>query len=267
MLTQLDLCSGVGAGFPLAGLQLGGFELIGLCERDDYCRDILSKRFNSCYIHTDVRDTKELNSIRTVFGEIDLISASPPCQPFSVQGKRKGAADERDCFNAVCQAIARIQPKFFCIENVPGLLNCPYCPGATRGYFRHILGYLSEFGYDAEWICVGSAHFGAAFIGERLLLVGSSRRLKLNWESATPWSEQSREQVETARTDWKRRGGKPGFPREAIRYPQGMDISPGVKNGSSTIRRQREAIGNSLDWRIAQLALRRVLYLNSLCIN
>ncbi|NER30728.1 MAG: hypothetical protein F6J89_24710 [Symploca sp. SIO1C4] len=92
MLTQLDLCSGVGAGFPLAGLQLGGFELIGLCERDDYCRDILSKRFNSCYIHTDVRDTKDLNSIRTVFGEIDLISASPPCQPFSEKGKRKGAA-------------------------------------------------------------------------------------------------------------------------------------------------------------------------------
>ncbi|MEH2252307.1 hypothetical protein [Nostoc sp.] len=40
MFRQLDLCSGVGAGFCLAGLQ-HGFNLIGTAEIDEYCSGIL----------------------------------------------------------------------------------------------------------------------------------------------------------------------------------------------------------------------------------
>jgi site-specific DNA-cytosine methylase len=43
-MRQLDLCSGVGAGFGIAGLR-AGWELVGICENDNYCTDILSKRF------------------------------------------------------------------------------------------------------------------------------------------------------------------------------------------------------------------------------
>ncbi|MEH1830670.1 MAG: hypothetical protein V7L29_00935 [Nostoc sp.] len=51
-----------------------------------------------------------------------------------------------------------MQPKFAAIENVTGLLTCPYRKGDERGYFRYILQQLSSGGYDADWLTIGSGH-------------------------------------------------------------------------------------------------------------
>ncbi|MBC1237602.1 DNA cytosine methyltransferase [Nostoc sp. 2RC] len=158
-MQQLDLCSGVGAGFPLAATIKRGFQLVGVSEVDAYCCDRLSKRYPNVTNYGDVR-TLPGREIRKQWGEIDLITASPPCQPFSLQGKRQGAADERDCFPAVKRAIESIRPRFFCIENVPGFLNCPVQPGRTTLYIQHFLRQISRLGYDAEWLCVSSGSFG-----------------------------------------------------------------------------------------------------------
>ena len=53
-LTQLDLCSGVGAGFCLAGLQ-HGFNLIGTAEIDEYCSGILELRYPGTHNYGDVQ--------------------------------------------------------------------------------------------------------------------------------------------------------------------------------------------------------------------
>ncbi|WP_072044952.1 DNA cytosine methyltransferase [Aliterella atlantica] len=265
MLVQLDLCSGVGAGFPLASLITGGFELVGLCEWDEYCRDILAKRFK-VEVLNDIKNCDWGSWQQEQNVGIDIITASPPCQPFSLQGKRKGAGDERNCFGAVLKALSILQPKFFAIENVPGLLTCPYFPGDPIGsYFSNLLWSLQSCGYDAQWLCVGSGHFGAPFIRERLLLVGVSQRLKLDWESATPWTEQVRSTVEETRGFREARGIKSPIYRENLQSAVGLDESPGIKSGNGIIRARRAALGNCLDPRVASIALRRVLYLNSLC--
>jgi DNA (cytosine-5)-methyltransferase 1 len=144
ILRQLDLCSPIGAGFPFSGIITGKVQLCGLCEIDSFCKEILQKRFPGVPIYNSVRDLgihKE---------EINTITASPPCQPFSVEGKRLGGADERDCIPAVLRLVARIQPKFFCLENVPGLLSAPQYPGNKPGtYFLQMLRQLHECGYNA----------------------------------------------------------------------------------------------------------------------
>lgn len=73
MLTAIDLCSGVGAGFPLAMVITGGFKLNGLCEPDEFCCARLRDRFPNIPIHPDVRD------LWLEQGDTDLISCSPPC--------------------------------------------------------------------------------------------------------------------------------------------------------------------------------------------
>ncbi len=143
-LRVLDLCSGVGAGFPLSGIITGKVQLCGLCEIDSFCKEILQRRFPDVPIYNSVRD------LRIHKGEIDTITASPPCQPFSLEGKRLAGADERDCIPAVLRLVARIQPKFFCLENVPGLLSAPQYPGDKPGtYFLQMLRQLYECGYDS----------------------------------------------------------------------------------------------------------------------
>jgi DNA (cytosine-5)-methyltransferase 1 len=265
-LKQLDLCSGIGVGFPLAGLRLGGFDLVGLCERDEYCRDILIKRFPSSHLYTDIRTFLYIHNERKIWEEeaIDIITATPPCQSFSVQGHRRGADDERDCFPAVICAISEIKPKFFCIENVRGLLSCPYKPGFRIRYFAGILDKLSECGYDAEWQVVSSGMFTSLFLRERVLLVGISRSLKFSVQP-TAWTEQIRESVEKVRSFSLPRGGcEPGILGGEFRDSALVVRPVGVKVGDPINRRRREALGNCLDPRVAKVALRRVLYLNSL---
>jgi DNA (cytosine-5)-methyltransferase 1 len=266
MLSQLYLCSGVGAGFASAGISIGGFQLIGLSEIDEYCCDILSKRFPEVLNYGDVRSLyRPISRGDICCGSIDIICASPPCQPFSVQGKRLGAADERDCFPAITEAIALIRPKFFCIENVPGLLSCPRLPGEPKSsYFRGVLRTLAECGYDAEWLCISSGHFTSPFLRERLLLVGVSRSFKCIWEWATPWTEQIRKSTSFIKCASKRGVPKSDTVRGLLQFADRMDRPIGIKCGNSINRARRAALGNALDPRVAQVALRRVLYLNSL---
>ncbi|MBD2629578.1 DNA cytosine methyltransferase [Trichormus variabilis] len=260
-MRQFDVCSGVGAGFGIAGLR-AGWELIGVCEIEQYCADILNKRFPGVHNYGDVRGlpVRDIKKQR-----IEVLTASPPCQPFSINGKRLGAADERDCFPAVLDAIANINPKFFCIENVTGLLTCPHYPGQQSGsYFRNVVKTIDSFGYDAEWICVCSGQFAAPFLRERLLLVGISRRIKLNWERTTPWPNQVRNTIEKAGVIAKRRSAKPGYPQQVVRYPAKLVRPLGIPSGNSTVRKQRQAAGNLLDPRVGAIAVSRVQYLATL---
>ncbi|MBW4502979.1 MAG: DNA cytosine methyltransferase [Scytonema hyalinum WJT4-NPBG1] len=269
-LQQLDLCSGVGVGFPLSGLQLG-FELIGVAEIDSYCSDILSKRYPGIHNYGCVKSLAFDGGYGLRPGTIDLITASPPCQPFSIQGKRQGAADERDCFPAVLKIVARYKPRFVVIENVPGLLTCPYSPGDSRMYCDYIGSHFKESRYFLEGIIVSSGHFAAPFDRKRLLLVAVSDSIKYQ-KKPSPWSEQIREFFEAEAVNQQRRGCKPGISGECLQSshwldrPTGRKVSLGILRGNGTVRDRRSALGNALDPRVASVALRRILYLQSIAV-
>lgn len=51
---------------------------------------------------------------------VDLLWASPPCQPYSRAGKRLGASDARDGWPATLATIAEVRPRWVIVENVRG---------------------------------------------------------------------------------------------------------------------------------------------------
>jgi len=51
---------------------------------------------------------------------VDLLWASPPCQPHSRAGKRLGADDKRDGWPATLDAIRAVRPRWVAVENVIG---------------------------------------------------------------------------------------------------------------------------------------------------
>ncbi|NJM22375.1 MAG: DNA (cytosine-5-)-methyltransferase [Richelia sp. SL_2_1] len=259
-LRQIDLCSGVGAGFPLWGIITRKVELCGLCETDEWCREILQQRFPDVPIYGDVRD------LQLRKGEIDCITSSPPCQPFTVEGKRLAAADPRDCIPPVLRVVTTAQPKFFCLENVPGLLSAPRYPGDEPGtYFKQMLRQLQISGYDAQWIVVGTRfHFGTRWSGKRLLLIATSGSLKFEWERATPWEHQVRSQSQETGNYQEERSIQSRMVGTGVWTANRVDRSPGVPSGNPIIRARRAALGNILDPRIAAIAWERLLYLNGL---
>ena len=259
MLTALDLCSGVGAGFPLAA-QRKNIKIVGLCDRSNFCQEILYRRYPNIPIYPLVERFQDYDQTRP-----DIITTSPPCQPFSVQGKREGCQDKRDCIPYILTAIARTRPRYFAIENVPGLLSCPLVPGTAKGsYFIHLLRFLQASGYDAEWICVSSGHFGAPFIRYRLLMVGVARSVKPQWNRTTPWAEQVRSTIERARTASQEYRDQSRLARTSDGATNGVYVPLGIQSGDGITRERRAALGNALDPRVAAIALDRILYLNNL---
>jgi DNA (cytosine-5)-methyltransferase 1 len=56
-------------------------------------------------------------------GEVDLVVGSPPCQGFSVSGKRNVMDPRNSLVFEFARLVLEIQPKVLCMENVPGILS------------------------------------------------------------------------------------------------------------------------------------------------
>ena len=87
-LTSVSLFSGIG-GVDLA-FESVGVETIAVCDIDTFCQNMLSTHFSESVLHKDIKD---LNGV--LYEGVDILITTPPCQPVSVAGKRKGDEDGR----------------------------------------------------------------------------------------------------------------------------------------------------------------------------
>lgn len=101
---------------------------------------------------------------------VDLIVFGSPCQSFSVAGKRAGLDDHRGNLALVALGIiARIRPRWFVFENVPGLLSS----GERRDFGTFLRG-VEDIGYSGAWGVLDAQWFGLAQLRRRLFFVGHS---------------------------------------------------------------------------------------------
>lgn len=140
-LTYLSLFSGVGAG-DLAMQKLLGMRCRGYVEIDSYCQQVLAQRqkdgwLDAAPIFGDVRAFIDSGTALSYQGMVDAVIGGPPCQEFSIAGKRRGAAGERNMFPAAHDVVRIVQPHYVMWENVPGIRE--YLPVVIRDLRR--LGY------------------------------------------------------------------------------------------------------------------------------
>ena len=156
---MLDLFSGIG-GFALAASWVWAdrLELVGFCEIDPYCQQVLANRWPKVPIFEDI---KQLSADQ--FQDIDLITGGFPCQDISVAGQGRGLEGERSgLWFEMLRLIGRIRPRYALIENVPMLIH--------RGLGR-VLCDLTQVGYDAEWQVISAAEVGAPHLRQRIWVV------------------------------------------------------------------------------------------------
>ena len=147
---HLDLFSGIG-GFALAA-ESAGFKTVAFCEQDPYAQRTLIKNFRAVMADskserkrespakgnsiTEQRDTWPEpgggspilhEDIRTLNGAdyrgVDLVTGGFPCQPYSLAGQRRGAADDRALWPEMCRVIEDSRPAWVLGENVPGIIG------------------------------------------------------------------------------------------------------------------------------------------------
>ena len=121
----IDLFSGAG-GFSHGFKQLGFEDLLAI-EQNDTAANTYSYNYpDSKVIVNDIRRIHSLGILNELESDVDVILASPPCEPFtSANSKRMKTPWERfyvdpqgDLIFHATRIIGDLQPKFFIIENV-----------------------------------------------------------------------------------------------------------------------------------------------------
>ena len=160
-LNVMDICTGIG-GFSLALKHLvGGFQTVCYVEWDKYCQQVIQQRITDGYLD----DAPIWGDLREFDGQpwrgcVDIITAGFPCQPFSVAGKQRGEADERNLWPDLWRTICEVRPQVEFLENVPALL--------ANEYGKRVFGDLAEGGYDCRWRILSAAEVGAPHKRDRL---------------------------------------------------------------------------------------------------
>jgi DNA (cytosine-5)-methyltransferase 1 len=170
--------SGVGA-FDQALLRLGvHYETIFACDMDKYARQTFIHNYGEPkYYPTNVYDREIPKE------SLDIYMTSPPCQAFSLAGKRLGKEDKRGIlfFNSH-EFIQVNKPRFFIFENVKGLLSDD--GGRTFQEWVNMLGgksvnglpvlfpYEDSVPYHLYWQVLNAKHHGVPQNRERVFLIG-----------------------------------------------------------------------------------------------
>ncbi|MBS0187216.1 MAG: DNA (cytosine-5-)-methyltransferase [Planctomycetes bacterium] len=164
-MRTLSLFSGIGG--MDRGLRSEGFEIVGLCEIDDYCRKELHREFTGVPLFGDIAKL-EAKHIRHACGRVDCIVAGFPCQDISSARRNFAggidAGERSGLWSHVARLIRDLRPTYAILENVSALRF----PG--RGMHR-VLGDLAQIGFDAEWVSLRASDFGAPHSRERVFVV------------------------------------------------------------------------------------------------
>src|SRR5437763_1834941 len=156
---------GAGAGGQALGRERAGFEHALAVELDPTaCETLRASRPAWKVAEGDAAD-REVWDPKDYQG-IALLAGGVPCPPFTVAGRRLGAADERDLFAWAVELCHVIRPRALLLENVRGLSERRF--GAYR---QHVLDRLRELGYVPGWRLLQASDFGVPQLRPRFVLV------------------------------------------------------------------------------------------------
>tara|TARA_R110002096_G_scaffold383089_1_gene576970 strand:- start:1466 stop:3673 length:2208 start_codon:yes stop_codon:yes gene_type:complete len=132
--TFVDLFAGAGGfseGFLQAEHNNKYFDFIVANDINENCELTHVVRYNhqlglnAEFLKQDITEPDFLdNLLEKINGrKIDVVCGGPPCQSFSLAGKRKKFDKKDDLFSHYLEVIKALQPKYFVMENVKGILT------------------------------------------------------------------------------------------------------------------------------------------------
>lgn len=188
-MNAIDLFSGAG-GLTIA-LENSGFSVVMANEINH--RFAETHNYNFPHIPLVEKDIKELTGTE-ILGllkdeEVDLVVGGPPCQGFSMFGKRRfvntqGYEPKSDPRNFLVYEYIRIvkelNPKFFFMENVKGFTNL------DNGLFiNEVKEQFKALGYNDIWCeIVCATDYGVPQERYRMFMIGN--RLGIKFEKPEP---------------------------------------------------------------------------------
>ena len=167
----LDLFCGAG-GFSYGMDKNPDFETLIALDNDQYAGETFKK--NMPYADVIIGDITDDNMKAEIVEKakrlnINMIIGGPPCQGYSMKGKKLGLKDPRNfLFREYLNFVEELRPDVFVIENVKGLLL------ASNGWFRdEIVKTIGELGYTVEYGVLNASDYGVPQARERAIFICS----------------------------------------------------------------------------------------------
>jgi DNA (cytosine-5)-methyltransferase 1 len=173
-MKALSVFSGCG-GLDI-GVEKAGFENFANIELDVHAAKTLEawREINKKNNEIFNADIKDIDPKKFKHEKIKLLHGGPPCQSFSLIGKRLSLGDPRGLLLFQMTRFAEvIKPKAILIENVKGLLSAPDEKGRKGGAFELFIKELVKLNYVPKWAILNSADYGIPQRRERLFIVAT----------------------------------------------------------------------------------------------
>lgn len=179
--TVADIFSGAG-GLSL-GFALAGYTPIAALELDRHAAKTYAHNHPGvCVVQGDATQEKVLDAFtecvfrKVAEGKLDALVGGPPCQGFSTAGRRRANDPRNLLWKAYFQAVERLRPRWFLMENVPGLRSMWAVDEAGQPTGRKVLDLLQEeaarLGYTTTSLLLQALAHGVPQRRQRLFLLG-----------------------------------------------------------------------------------------------
>ena len=171
-MKYIDLFSGCG-GLAL-GLHKAGFRGVFAVEKNKDAFATLKHNLIEQYnnfdwpdwlpiSHHDINDVIECHHSELIAlrGEIRLLAGGPPCQGFSMAGRRQENDFRNKLIDSYIKFVELVQPDVIFFENVKGF-TIGFKGASKRGeaYSVYVVNKLKSLGYDVEGKIIDFSEFG-----------------------------------------------------------------------------------------------------------
>lgn len=161
--TVVSLFSG-GGGLDL-GFKEEGYNIIWAIDNVKNAADTYRANIGDHIICEDINRVAVADIPNT-----DIVIGGPPCQSFSLIGKRN-TEDERGVLVwKYIEIIKNIKPRAFVFENVTGLLSAKNSKGEK--IIDQLLEQFEKIGYKLNWQVINAADYGIPQKRKRVIIVG-----------------------------------------------------------------------------------------------
>lgn len=167
--TVIDLFCGIGG--LSKGFEMAGFDIILGIDNWPVALETFQKNHkNTKTVNADITLIKD-EFFEVYKNKVDVVIAGPPCQGFSMAGKRDINDPRNSLFEEVIRAVKILNPKIVLIENVVGLLSMKIPEGQLVRDL--IMNRLRDEGYDTECRILNASDYGVPQNRRRVIFIGS----------------------------------------------------------------------------------------------
>ena len=183
-LTVLDLfcgCGGLSLGFQQAGFNVK----LGIDAWEDAIKTFNFTHKSAKGIVADLFSISPQEISKTTgLDTVDIIIGGPPCQGFSIAGKRMIDDERNQLYKSFVEFVSFYRPKAFLMENVPNIMSM------GKGVIKEqITQDFEKLGYHISSKILMASDFGVPQNRRRAFFIGFKENC--NFEFPTPFTNQA----------------------------------------------------------------------------